>query len=127
EFTDYFNKRAALETEIKTAEEQFKTLRKGKTGNLAEARRELQRKELQLNRQLSQLEMTHAGAPARANVLLDLPKPVDSPVFVRGEADNKGEVVPRRFLEILSGPTRQPFRNGSGRLELAQAIASRSN
>ena len=32
-------------------------------------------------------------------------KPHDSPVFIRGEAENKGEIVPRQFLEILSGPT----------------------
>src|SRR5205085_10054286 len=33
----------------------------------------------------------------------------------------------RRFLEVLSGTNRPAFRNGSGRLELAQAIASRNN
>jgi Protein of unknown function (DUF1553) len=35
--------------------------------------------------------------------------------------------VPRQFLEILAGENRKPFTNGSGRLELAQAIASRDN
>ena len=35
--------------------------------------------------------------------------------------------MPRRFLAVLSGPDRQPFRDGSGRLELARAIASRDN
>jgi hypothetical protein len=35
--------------------------------------------------------------------------------------------VPRRFLEILSGPSNPPFTNGSGRLELARAIASPNN
>jgi len=48
-------------------------------------------------------------------------------VFLRGEPGNRGDVAPRRFLEILSGPNRQPFKLGSGRLELAQAIASKSN
>src|SRR5439155_2347635 len=33
----------------------------------------------------------------------------------------------RRFLEVLSGSNRLPFTNGSGRLELAQAIASPNN
>ena len=35
--------------------------------------------------------------------------------------------MPHRFLEILSGPNRAEFKNGSGRLELAQAIAARTN
>src|SRR5205085_12654126 len=39
----------------------------------------------------------------------------------------KGETAPRRFLEVLSGPNRPAFRNGSGRLELAYAIVAKSN
>jgi hypothetical protein len=45
-------------------------------------------------------------------------------VFIRGEAENKGPVVPRQFLEILSGPVRPQLTNGSGRLQLAHAIVS---
>jgi len=48
-------------------------------------------------------------------------------VFIRGEAENKGQIVPRRFLEILSGPKRPEFTNGSGRLDLAHAIANKNN
>lgn len=73
------------------------------------------------------LEMVHPGAPARAMVLLDAPTPKDSPIFLRGEAENHGDIVPRRFLEILSGKGRPVFRNGSGRLELAQAIVNKNN
>jgi hypothetical protein len=35
--------------------------------------------------------------------------------------------VPRQFLEVLAGEKRQPFQQGSGRLELARAIASKDN
>jgi hypothetical protein len=36
--------------------------------------------------------------------------------------------VPRRFLEILSPESKaEPFKDGSGRYELAQCIASKSN
>jgi Protein of unknown function (DUF1553) len=35
--------------------------------------------------------------------------------------------VPRRFLAVLSGSERKPFTRGSGRLELARAIASTDN
>jgi hypothetical protein len=48
-------------------------------------------------------------------------------VFKRGSPGNPGEEVPRRFLEILSGPERRPFTNGSGRLEFARAIANPDN
>jgi len=48
-------------------------------------------------------------------------------VMIRGDVANPGEVVPRGFLSILGGGVRMPFTNGSGRLELANAIASRDN
>src|SRR5439155_13415460 len=38
-----------------------------------------------------------------------------------------GEPVPRAFLRVLSGGEPQPFTRGSGRLELARAIASPAN
>jgi hypothetical protein len=76
----------------------------------------------------NELLLTHAGAPSHAMVVADSAQPKNSPVFIRGEANSKGEVVPRRFLDILSpGGKAQPFTKGSGRLELAQQIASRQN
>ena len=48
-------------------------------------------------------------------------------VFVRGNPNNPGPEVPRQFLAVVAGADRKPFRKGSGRLELAQAIASRDN
>ncbi len=73
------------------------------------------------------LNMTHPGSPTRAMALQDSPNPRDSKVFIRGEAKNPGPVAPRQFVEVLAGPNRQPFKEGSGRLELAKAIASRDN
>jgi len=77
---------------------------------------------------INELELMHPGAPARAMLVNDAMKAKDSPVFIRGESQSKGEIVPRRFLEVLS-PNRQPlpFKEGSGRLELAQSIATESN
>src|SRR5438874_8239315 len=60
-------------------------------------------------------------------VLQDNTHPNRPHVFNRGNPNNIGEEVPRQFLEILSGENRKPFEQGSGRLELAQAIASRGN
>ena len=51
----------------------------------------------------------------------------DQPIFARGDVTRPGEVAPRRFLEVLSA-SRDPFVTaGSGRLELADRIASPSN
>jgi hypothetical protein len=76
---------------------------------------------------INELELTHPGAPARAMAVADAAQPRKSPIFIRGEAQSKGEVVPHRFLEILSPGSRPEFSQGSGRLELAQAIASKAN
>jgi hypothetical protein len=48
--------------------------------------------------------------------------PRDLPVFIRGSVTRPGEIVPRRFLEVLSNGTPQPYQHGSGRLELANAM-----
>jgi hypothetical protein len=81
----------------------------------------------ELRKKAKELEFTHAGAPARAMVLDDLPEPVTPRVLIRGNKATPGDEVPRRFLAVLSGPDRKPFAQGSGRLELARAIASRDN
>lgn len=59
--------------------------------------------------------------------LQDLPNPVTPHVFLRGNPRNPGPSVPRQFLEVVAGEKRQPFRQGSGRLEMARAIADRNN
>ncbi len=48
----------------------------------------------------------------------------DLPVFIRGNPSRQGDLVPRRFLEVLSPATPTPFASGSGRRELAEAIVS---
>ncbi len=73
------------------------------------------------------LDSTHSGAPVRAMALDDLGAPRDSAVLFRGEPSNRGPVVPRQFLEVLSGEKREPFKDGSGRLDLAKSIASPDN
>ncbi len=83
----------------------------------------------QLHDQQRQVEdwVASAGAAPHAHVLIDAAVPVNPHVFVRGNASNPGIVVPRQFLEALTRGERHPFQNGSGRLELARAIADRSN
>jgi cytochrome c553 len=67
------------------------------------------------------------AAPRRAMALADAPQPVSQHVFLRGNPGNRGPDVPRQFLEVIAGPDRKPFPNGSGRLDLAKAIADPTN
>jgi hypothetical protein len=48
----------------------------------------------------------------------------DLPVFIRGNPARPGPIVPRRFLGILSSGEPRPFREGSGRRELADTIVT---
>lgn len=70
---------------------------------------------------------TGPGAPPRAMSLEDAPELVEPRVFIRGNPNNLGEAVPRRFLGALGGGSQPVFHDGSGRLELARAIANREN
>ena len=77
--------------------------------------------------EINEMELVNPASPPRAMVVMDLPHPHDDPVLIRGEGNNRGPMAPRRFLEILSGKDRQPFHIGSGRLEFAEDVASRTN
>jgi mono/diheme cytochrome c family protein len=57
----------------------------------------------------------------------DVKNPGNMRVLLRGSPDSPGEEAPRRFLAILSPADRKPFSKGSGRLELAEAIADPNN
>jgi hypothetical protein len=73
--------------------------------------------------QFDKLAVQSANAPPRAMVLFDSADTYDPRVFIRGNASVPGDRVPRRFLRVLAGEQRQPFAHGSGRLDLAHAIA----
>jgi hypothetical protein len=53
--------------------------------------------------------------------------PANLAVHIRGNPKTLGEEAPRGFLTILSGEKPDPFKQGSGRLELARAIADKDN
>jgi hypothetical protein len=52
---------------------------------------------------------------------------VDSPLYLRGELDQPGEVVPRGLVRVLCDGTPEPIAAGSGRWELADRLASPAN
>jgi hypothetical protein len=56
--------------------------------------------------------------------LRDSPQPVNLKLHLRGSPYNLGDEIPHRFLAVLSGRPPIFFGTGSGRLELAEAIAS---
>ncbi len=58
------------------------------------------------------------------HVVHDKDEPKNEHVHIRGNKDNLGAEVPRRFLTILGG---RPFKQGSGRFELAESIAGPDN
>lgn len=51
----------------------------------------------------------------------------DEHLFIRGSHRNPGPVVPRRFLEAISGSQPAAPKNGSGRLQLADRLIDPSN
>ena len=56
--------------------------------------------------------------------------PLPTRLLLRGEMDKPAQLVPRGFVQVLSRPGRQtlpPRTSGSGRLELAQWLASKQN
>ena len=70
-------------------------------------------------------DWSYRGGPKHAMVVRDAPELQPAYVFRRGNQNDKGEQVRPRFLSAM--PATGEFKTGSGRLELARAIASDSN
>ncbi len=68
-----------------------------------------------------------AAKPQDAVHIVREGKPQDLNVMIRGDVKRQGDKVRRGFLTVLGEGQRQGFENGSGRMELAEAIACRSN
>ncbi|MDX1984968.1 MAG: PSD1 and planctomycete cytochrome C domain-containing protein [Bryobacteraceae bacterium] len=68
-----------------------------------------------LRKQLKQFPFVHGVADSK--------EPANLKIHLRGSPYNFGGEQPRRFLEILTEGEAKPFTKGSGRLELAEAIA----
>ncbi len=79
---------------------------------------------------IKQVETAKAALPEKypfIQAIVDKKKIEDGRVLIRGDRNSPGDVVPRRFLAILSPEERKPFTKGSGRLEFAEAIADPKN
>ena len=81
-----------------------------------------------LRAKVAKHQADHPGSPTRAMAIVDVSTFHNPRIFERGNPNNRGREVPRRFLAALSpAGTRKPYVNGSGRLELADSILSKSN
>lgn len=138
QLTDYITRLHALEAEKAKCEADLVALRQTVRRQMqmdgmgddkqekAERRKAIFAREKQIAEQIADLE-SRPTSPGRACIIVDSSPARDYPVLVHGEAQNKGPIVPRRFLEILSGPKRPVWKKDSGRLELAEAIADPKN
>ena len=106
------------------------TLRKGLLPRIARMKEEVERLKEQLA--ADETPMTHAvidcgvwidgSDPTVTWFDLRPGEPRNLPLFIGGNVANPGEIVPRRFLTVFSKGAPEPFRQGSGRLELADKI-----
>jgi len=89
------------------------------------------KKELQtfIDNGQAKLEELKKSAPpmfAKTHALRDKGS-ADMALAIRGNLLKPGPIAPRRFLRIIAGDDRVNFAKGSGRLELAEAIADPAN
>ena len=76
--------------------------------------------------ELDQLKKDAPPKPDSVHALADSGSS-DMKLAIRGNLLRLGPVAPRRFLRILAGPDPAKFTDGSGRVELAEAIVSAEN
>ena len=110
---------------------------KPKTSHAPPAVAAVKKEQTELQARIDQLKATlkklKATAPkqlpeAMAPTDVEQSKLSDSPVHIRGEAQNMGEVIPRGFLQVCSpGDARIENPKGSGRLELADWLTDPDN
>ena len=76
--------------------------------------------------EVAELEANAMAEPPMANAVEE-GQTVEQRVFVRGDYTAEGEAAPKVFPAIIAGFEQTPASSGSGRLELANWIASPSN
>jgi hypothetical protein len=75
-----------------------------------------------MRQQLAELKRTLPPAYPYLHGIADSGQPANLRIHLRGNPENLGEEAPRRFLAVLSESSPPLFQNGSGRLELAEAL-----
>jgi mono/diheme cytochrome c family protein len=80
-----------------------------------------------LRRELSESEKALPPRYPFLQAIRDVREPHDIRVAIRGDVSNPGDLAPRHLPSILCEGQPRRFTNGSGRLELAEAIVDPSN
>jgi mono/diheme cytochrome c family protein len=112
--------------EIRACETKIKQLVKTQGQGEKRINDEAKKKLANMRAELAVLKKSAPLAPPMIHTLSE-GQPVNMRVYLRGNPDKEGELAPRRFLRILADDNPPPFTQGSGRLELARAIASPKN
>jgi hypothetical protein len=118
---------AAFDGELKKRKDEVAAYTEAHKTELAARNVQVRNELVKLKNKVAKWMAEAPGGPERAMALEDAPTPVVAHVFLRGNQNNLGPEVPRQFPEVLAGDKRKPFTQGSGRLELAQAIANKDN
>jgi hypothetical protein len=79
-----------------------------------------------LRQEWEQFAKTLPPEPPLVSAVVDGPS-IDQRIFVRGNLNNPGEPVSKRFPLVLAGDNQHPIKSGSGRLELARWLTSRDH
>lgn len=96
----------------------------------AEQRDELTKRLTKAQSELAALKKQHAGSAAPMVMSVEEAAVIqDCAIRVRGNVHNQGKVIPRGFLSVMPNgvPTSGINKKSSGRLELAQWMASQEN
>jgi hypothetical protein len=97
--------------------------------NVAQARKRLEEYKNEHKAALKKREDFAKTLPVieSAYAVAEGPKPDNAKMLIRGEPKNLGPEIPRRFLDVLGGQALPADEKGSGRRQLAEWIADRSN
>ncbi|MED5471639.1 MAG: PSD1 and planctomycete cytochrome C domain-containing protein [Verrucomicrobiota bacterium] len=76
--------------------------------------------------EIEQLKKSEPPKPPNAHVLSESGN-ADMHIALRGDLRKKGEIAPRRFIEIIGGKERKKYTQGSGRIELSESVISSDN
>ena len=80
----------------------------------------------QIRSEIEQLKKSEPTKPAKAHVLAESGN-ADMHIALRGDLRKKGELAPRRFIEIIDDKERKKYSEGSGRIELSNSVVDPSN
>jgi hypothetical protein len=118
----YNRHQKAVADATKLANDLRNTIKKEKREATAEEKQKL----ATWDAELAELKRTAPPKPGAAHTLKDSGS-ADMKIAIRGDLRKPGEAAPRRFPRILAGDTPPLFDQGSGRKQLAEAVAAREN